>query len=93
MTASLQRQKRRNGKIAGSQPGHSSLKAVISVIHQKLTKLHPKDRASQLHHVVIKVQHVDSVSAKPVGVDSLSKIFVTTSILWCFVCTTRMQIE
>jgi len=70
VTASLQRQKRRNGEIAGLQPGHSSLKAVISVINQKLTKLHPKDGASQVHQVAVKVQHVDSMPAKPVWVNT-----------------------
>ena len=64
---------RRNGTIAGLQPGHSSLKAVIGVIHQKLTKLHPKDGASQVRQVAFKVQHVDSMPAKPVGVNSLSR--------------------
>jgi len=52
------------------------LKAVISVIHQKLTKLHPKDGASQVHQMAFKVKHVDSMPAKPVAVDGLSVIFL-----------------
>lgn len=69
--------------VAGPQPGHSSLQAVISVIHQKLTKLHPKDGASQVHQVAVKVKHVDSVPAQQGRLTACQG----------FVCTMEMQTE